>query len=678
MRKIDLHIHTIPSVAKSENFVFDIGRLKEYVVTMGIDAIAITNHNLFDKTQYQNIKAFLNGTVVFPGIEVDLCGGHILVISECLDADDLESKASEVSNHIQTEKDYLDLQTFKSIFTDLSKYILIPHYDKVPKIPKNVITALSEHVTAGEVTSPKKFMYAYKDTNSLVPVLFSDSRLSATEQLPSRQTYIDVGDITLKTVKEALKDRQNVALDPDVIDLIDINNGEIKISTGLNVILGRRSSGKTHTLKVINSLYGGDEHVKYIRQFSLVNGNESETKNTYDSMLAEKKNSLFEDYIEPFRNAVNDIISINSIEEDNALVDDYLRVLKTTAKDENIKDCFSKCKLFDDYSFDIAKPDTLKTLISSVLFILDNTEYKSIIDSYLNRSDLRALLLGLENELEKALEIYNKKRWANMLMQDINKQLQYSSSTESIPDISYSKIASNRIKRTRFLELCSAIKREVEITTVNVAKFKIQAKSRIFNNATDMKSDLGRQVSMVDAYNVYSDPIAFIKCLKGKPEINNSEIYKFFITIDYKILNKHNLEVSGGEQSEYNLLNSIQDAKNYEMLMIDEPESSFDNIFLKDDVNTMLKSLAEEMPVIVVTHNNTIGGSIHPNYMLYTEKVIENGKPQFTIYYGHPGDKKLKSKDGKEIDNYTMQLDSLEAGQKAYNERNKTYENIKN
>ena len=113
--------------------------------------------------------------------------------------------------------------------------------------------------------------------------------------------------------------------------------------------------------------------------------------------------------------------------------------------------------------------------------------------------------------------------------------------------------------------------------------------------------------------------------------------------MDYRILNEYGLEVSGGEQSEYNLLNSIQDARNYDMLLIDEPESSFDNIFLKDDVNTLLKDLAEEMPVVVVTHNNTIGGSIHPNYVIYTEKTIVDEKPVFRIYYGYPTDKTLKS-----------------------------------
>ncbi len=43
------------------------------------------------------------------------------------------------------------------------------------------------------------------------------------------------------------------------------------------------------------------------------------------------------------------------------------------------------------------------------------------------------------------------------------------------------------------------------------------------------------------------------------------------------------------------------------MLLIDEPESSFDNIFLKEDVNSLLKEFSQEMPVVIVTHNSTIG-----------------------------------------------------------------------
>ena len=50
MKKIDLHIHTRKTISDSD-FTFSINRLQQYVNEMNIDAIAITNHNLFDKEQ---------------------------------------------------------------------------------------------------------------------------------------------------------------------------------------------------------------------------------------------------------------------------------------------------------------------------------------------------------------------------------------------------------------------------------------------------------------------------------------------------------------------------------------------------------------------------------------------------------------------------------------------------
>ncbi|WP_276803764.1 PHP domain-containing protein, partial [Odoribacter laneus] len=242
MKKIDLHIHTIPSSVSDSHFDFDISKLKEYVSTMGIDGIAITNHNVFDKNQYLTIKAMLVDITVFPGIEVDLCNGHILVITDELDIDDFDKRTNMVTSNIHTATDSLDLPTFESIFTDLSKYLLIPHYDKKPHIPKDVILKLGEHITAGEVNSPKKFIYCRKDKNSLVPVYFSDGRFtSAIHDFQPRQTFIEVGDLSVHALKEALKDRQKVALDGSDKNLIDINTGELKISSGLSVVLGRRS-----------------------------------------------------------------------------------------------------------------------------------------------------------------------------------------------------------------------------------------------------------------------------------------------------------------------------------------------------------------------------------------------------------------------------------------------------
>lgn len=114
-------------------------------------------------------------------------------------------------------------------------------------------------------------------------------------------------------------------------------------------------------------------------------------------------------------------------------------------------------------------------------------------------------------------------------------------------------------------------------------------------------------------------------------------------------MNSFGHPVSGGERTEFNFLQRVKDAMQYDILIIDEPESSFDNVFLKNQVNTLIKDISQLMPVVVSTHNNTIGSSIKPDFLLYTEKIIENNTPIFRLYSGHPDEKELKTIDGLKI-----------------------------
>jgi hypothetical protein len=88
--------------------------------------------------------------------------------------------------------------------------------------------------------------------------------------------------------------------------------------------------------------------------------------------------------------------------------------------------------------------------------------------------------------------------------------------------------------------------------------------------------------------------------------------------------------------------------------------------------------MAENMPVIISTHNNTIGGSIKPDFILYTEKKIAKDGPHFNIFSGYPTAKNLKDVYGNTIENYVITLNSLEAGEQAYSERRNIYEILKN
>jgi ABC-type phosphate transport system ATPase subunit len=156
-----------------------------------------------------------------------------------------------------------------------------------------------------------------------------------------------------------------------------------------------------------------------------------------------------------------------------------------------------------------------------------------------------------------------------------------------------------------------------------------------------------------------------------------SELYKLFSKMTYRVLNKDGYEVSGSERSEFRLLQEIADAQTYDVLLVDEPESSFDNLFLKSDLCKILKGISETMPVVIVTHNSTVGASIGADYLLHTRKEIEDGEVVYRIYSGYPSDKTLFSIDGKSIKCHDIMMDSLEAGTVTYEDRRQGYEAIR-
>jgi len=192
LKKIDLHIHTVSTIS-DRSFNFDLDNLKKYVSEAGLDAIAITNHDVFDGIQFRAISELLD-VVVFPGIEVNLDGGHVLIISDVADLEDFENKSKLVSQRITQAGDSISIDELQKIFCDLNDYLLIPHYDKKPSISGETLDRIACYVAAGEVDSAKKFIRAIKDDTKLTPVLFSDVRIcDELDRLPIRQTFIDCG-----------------------------------------------------------------------------------------------------------------------------------------------------------------------------------------------------------------------------------------------------------------------------------------------------------------------------------------------------------------------------------------------------------------------------------------------------------------------------------------------------
>jgi ABC-type multidrug transport system ATPase subunit len=247
-----------------------------------------------------------------------------------------------------------------------------------------------------------------------------------------------------------------------------------------------------------------------------------------------------------------------------------------------------------------------------------------------------------------------------------------------VKDVDLYKVMIEHQKVLKFNLIAKQLQTEKIIHEENIQGFKVVCKQRAFNGAGEVKNVSGKKVAFTSAYKEYSSPYKYLLELKNNEALTPSELYKYFACIEYEILNKDGFKVSGGERSEFRLLQEIKDAQNYDYLLIDEPESSFDNVFLKGEVNQILKELSQTMPIVVVTHNSTVGASIKADYVVYTSKEVENGEIVYRRYSGHPSVKELSTVDGIKMDNFKVTIDSLEAGETAYTERKSGYESIKN
>lgn len=673
MKKIDLHTHTISTVSDSD-FEFELSKMTEYVDQLEIDALAITNHNVFDSNQFFRIKNELSITV-FPGIEIDLAGGHILLITDNdeFEISDFDERCKKVSSLITTSEDELTIQQFNEIFTDLSKYLLIPHIDKKPNIKQETIDTLKPHITSGEVASVSKFKRALKDDEGLVPVLFSDIRFkSGLKNFPTRQTFIDLNEISLNGIKSCLFDRSKVSLTRESgNDFFQATADGLLLSTGLNIVLGERSSGKTVTLNKIAATSG---NAKYIKQFSLLHNDEEKFNETNKARLS----LIHHNYLGEFRKVIEKIIQVDR--KQNYLdIENYLDSLKRFASENEKKDLYSKCVIFSEDAFVINDLSNLDKVIKSVETLIQNNEYQEVIRKHVSIDDLKKLAIELN---QKAIDSHienEQKRWLNSLANDITRELRVKTTGVVIEDVDFFKIALDEVKIDRFNHVISILKPERRIHEEELGKFSVVTYTKEIGGASDLQK-IGRdKKTYSSAFREYNaSPYQFLLELRNLG-VEDANLFKFFIKIESLTLNQDGFEVSGGERSEFNLIHEIQDATKYDLLLIDEPESSFDNKFLNREINLMIKHISTLMPVVVVTHNSTVGASIKPNYLAITEKSVENDDIIYRIYTGYPSDKELLASDGKKIENYETLLNCLEAGLEAYTERKEqAYDILKN
>lgn len=669
MLKIDLHIHTDPA-SYENSFVFSLDKLEKYVHNNGLQVIAITNHNHFNKSQFLDIQNKLSDIVVLPGIEIDIENSHLLLVGDVDQVEEINNANDLLSKEIRSEKDWISFDKFVRIFPLYKNYLLIPHYKKKPAMQTATINKFESNLDSGEVRSAKQFEVVAKQSGKLVPVLFSDIRISDDLKVfPIRNTYVDINEFEFSVLKIALSDKNKVFINDSKNDYeFEILPDGTAASSKLNVIIGKRSSGKTFNLDRINASRD-DNNIKYIKQFSLT-GNSEITK--FNELVKNEQTLLIEQYLAPFKNLTDNVLEIDQFFDTG--VDSYLTSLKEYAENQSLKDSYSKSKLFTETCFNANDNYDTRDVIEATLKLLETDHNRKLVDDYLEPLNLKELLKALLNKREIEYRQFKLKEEVDKIIESTKLKLSEKSSLKSIKDVDLYEIQKKRVIIDKYNELCNHLKCKSLIETLDIYRFKVELNKTKFKNATEVKRTLDTKIPLVEAFKFYDKPFSYIKELE-KIQIDKSKIYKAIVNFKIIVLNERNTELSGGERAEYNLLHELKSADNYDVLLLDEPEASFDNPFIKTYIVDIIKKISNKTTVFLSTHNNTLGMLLKPNKIIYTEACDNN---IYKVFTGDFGAKYLKSKDGEIRNTYDHVMDVMEAGETAYKERSTVYESIKN
>lgn len=203
------------------------------------------------------------------------------------------------------------------------------------------------------------------------------------------------------------------------------------ISTGLNVLIGARSTGKTYTLDEISATVG---NAKYIKQFSLVQQSEAEYERDFTSEVERRRSVFVDDYLAGLKRVLDDVMNVDLDAREREL-DQYVATLLKSAEETDRQDAFSKAILFDEVKYPVGNNKTLISLIESVKHVIENIEFRGIIEKHVELIALKRLIVELIDLLRDRNLNSQKTKIVNELVDEIKQGLRLRTSATQVKDV---------------------------------------------------------------------------------------------------------------------------------------------------------------------------------------------------------------------------------------------------
>ena len=718
MRTIDLHCHTKATKrgdGKGRNVSPELFRQK--LSDAGVQIVAITNHNLFDQSQFLELREAASDVAdVWPGVELDVQSlslegktpnhWHMIVILGPSDASTLanildEMTTSSDGQRMSPNECMWPLDVVWSAFHNTNAIFISHCHDKKPAIEESDIESIKP------LTGNDSWRFFYEPTSLITLGIWSNhgrsmlmgsdvkdwSKYEANDFVSLRLDVSSFEQFLLLarrdcSVIETLLDGRN----PQVMRACPHPGVRISlpIYQDVNVIFGQKGTGKTEIVRSLeaeykrlgvstSTYYGGEKYQEYERLLST------------DDMARDPAIFGRSDRKQEIEQVMNWRDQLPTFLHD--YVDWY-----TTRGNNEKKDAFviSESQLLpivQDVPMLKAKND---------LNIVDGfieASRKAGLKAYLSHEDsdtFQSILAKLSGAVRKSwTELFLDKLatdMANNSLRSIKNEIDKKSNTASMPDdTGFLRFALGRIHLSRIINAISEDLKPVERTEEQYlgtleGKGTLNLVSRWrYLKKGSKTSEFGVGIRSIQQWTNALESVRSHVFKDGLPEavaefqetVVHTGVYDLspFIGVKkYPVLgaSKTQYKPSDGEKGIIVLERKLHEEAS--VYLLDEPELGMSNLYIDSVIRPLIESLSQtRKTVILATHNANLAVRTLPYLSVYREHVQGD---QYRTYLGNPFRNELV-----DLDNVVNPLDwtecsmaTLEGGSEAFYDRKAIYE----
>ena len=714
--KIDLHCHTKKTKqGDPETRNVSASTFSSVLSKNRVDIVAITNHNYFDKNEYDSFKDASQpfDIQVWPGVELDVSvdgeSGHILIISNPADIINFDNIVNNLLIGFSPDDFVIDYKKLLKAIEPLD-VILIAHYALLKEhgFSDKAIQAIKEIINNNDVPvllEPSSLKsVGIMEANGLDSMIGSDVKDWSKypfSKVPSLKMPIkDFRTFKLLLRKDRnvvdsfinQKGKETITISP-FLDEGDATSLTIDVYNDVNVIFGGKATGKSKIISAIYDHYcseGKNNLIAYYRANNTIEKYNEITKTTPSDDLF-KESGFFD--------CKEEIACIKAFKPCDIVTSSkfYKGMKSVNAKGKISRFGFFKARfsyIEDSSLYQAALNDySLAKDAYSKLAGISRTDY---VDKRLLEETLNAIL-----RIEKAILGTAKRRWidnqTNRLvdwtiskMKDIGK---IKSGETALPSNTglcqfYSRLKElKNATKTVFAELSKkhasnynligllpdgkeiylCLEKYIDPKEKGVEANKIKFLSRVVNITA-----LRQFKTAIDSLNssVFTSEVTSKVATVIEKSININSLKDCFYINSFIVKKNQNgyepYNPSDGEKSMLQIYHVFSDDSK-ELYILDEPELSVGHNYINSIIVPKIRELSKlDKTIIISTHDANIAVRTLPLNTIYREYK--------KTYVGNLFIDELKNISDGSVYSWTEKsLDYLEGGENAFNERGDSY-----